>query len=386
MIAGAGRAARRTAVAGLLVAVLVTCTATPAAAHGRGGDTTNYESVITSRPAGGLRWRVLAHDLYLELENRSNQRVIVLGYQEEPYLRFEPGGAVYRNERSPAVYLNRSRDGEAPPDSADHEAPPRWRRVADDGTYRWHDHRIHWMGDRPPAAVRADPDRRAVVNPWQVDFLVGGDAGRLRGELRWHPSRPATPWIALTLVIAALGVVAGARSRRTSARWAGLARVPAALLGVALLGGIAHTVDDVTAAPGPRVDDLVAVGSTAGLAVIVVLCLRPAWRGDDRSFAFLAIAGAAVAWVQGVSHTSTFSAPLLVTGMPDEVTRALTALSLGAGIAALAAWAVRLLMPSTARRPPPPAPEAAARPRAGAGGRRRRRPTPTPPERRSPRR
>ena len=36
---------------------------------------------------------------------------------------------------------------------------PQWRRVSSSSTWRWHDHRTHWMERTPPPIVRAEPHR-----------------------------------------------------------------------------------------------------------------------------------------------------------------------------------------------------------------------------------
>ena len=54
--------------------------------------------------------------------------VVILGYSGEPYLRVGAAGA-FENVRSPAVYLNATRNGGIPPSSADPSAPPEWRRI-----------------------------------------------------------------------------------------------------------------------------------------------------------------------------------------------------------------------------------------------------------------
>src|SRR5205807_2783608 len=95
-----------------------------------------------SPPVTGLSARVLNRDEQLELANQSGRTVVVEGYDREPYLRFEPNGTVFENERSPATYLNRDRLGlEQIPADATPGARPVWRKVATGGRYRWFDHR-----------------------------------------------------------------------------------------------------------------------------------------------------------------------------------------------------------------------------------------------------
>ena len=81
--------------------------------------------------------------------------VMVMGYQDEPYLRFRADGVVLENQRSPTTYLNQSRYGTTAPSGADPALPPDWLPVGQNGRYAWHDHRAHWMSQEPPAAGTA---------------------------------------------------------------------------------------------------------------------------------------------------------------------------------------------------------------------------------------
>ena len=144
----------------------------------------------------GLELGVLDGDDRLLLRNETGREVIVLGYDEEPYLRFVDG-AVYRNVRSPAVYLNADRYalGEVPA-SADPDAAPVWRRVAEGHSYEWHDHRIQWMSTIAPDEVRADPDSPRHVFDWAVPITVAGEPVTIAGSLDYAPvEEEPTAWV-----------------------------------------------------------------------------------------------------------------------------------------------------------------------------------------------
>jgi len=190
-----------------LVAALAAVLAAPAAAHNGGGAAQGYLSTIrTVHPLiPGLFALVMQGDDRLWLSNGSGKDVTVLGYAGEPYLRFERK-RVYRNAASPATYLNEDRFGTQPvPASATPTAAPRWVLVADDGTYEWHDHRIHWMGATPPPAVRKDPHVAHHVFDWRVPLRVEGRAAALLGTLDYSPPpRGAGAFPVLTALVVAL--------------------------------------------------------------------------------------------------------------------------------------------------------------------------------------
>ena len=74
----------------LLTLLAVGVLATPALAHGRGSDASNFLSTITDAPdVEGLEVTIVNSDEYLQLVNDTGEVVIVPGYSGEPYLRFE---------------------------------------------------------------------------------------------------------------------------------------------------------------------------------------------------------------------------------------------------------------------------------------------------------
>lgn len=209
------RLRRTSGAAGMILCAFVI--AQSASAHQLGP---NYETLVTSvaPKVSGLTAQVVPGEGQLRLTNRSRMRVIVSGYDDEPYLRFDVGGRVYVNERSPAHYLNQDVYARSKvPKIADPAALPIWKSVADDGTYAWHDHRIHWMSPRPPDSVKA-AKRRTKIFDWRVPIAVNGRSGRIAGSLYWLPESTASP-LASILVFAICAIVvltcAGVWLRRT---------------------------------------------------------------------------------------------------------------------------------------------------------------------------
>jgi len=222
----------RTVVATTLLLAVLIVSAPPAAADAAGP--TDYRTDIVSvRPSTpSIELSMIGGDSFMRLVQLEPVEVLVLGYRGEPYLRFDPDGNVVENRRSPSTWLNQDRFGtdESLPSFVDHEAPPDWRRVADDGSYAWHDHRSHWMNpSRPPGAEPGDQVLEATV-PIEVAGLpvTVTVASFLLEDPPWWPA-------ALGVVVALAGGIPAVRSGRLSL----VAVVVAAATAALVLGIIA---------------------------------------------------------------------------------------------------------------------------------------------------
>jgi hypothetical protein len=314
---------------------------------------TDYRSTVDAiEPAAdGVDAEVVGGDAFLELTVAPGHEVVVTGYQGEPYLVFRPDGTVERNRRSPATYVNESRDAgaEAPP-AADPEAAPDWETVAGAGRYAWHDHRIHWMGaDRPDGAEPGEWTR-----PWVVEIDVDGTPTRITGTLALADGVSPLPWLALGLAAAAAVTVAGRRRPR-------LAAAVATLAAAALATGLGWA-QRAEAPPGSGVSPLLvavpAVGIVAGALALTLVALR-AGRGSDgrgRGLAgrrvgdALALAGAAAVVGWALLRASVLWKPVLPTVLDAGLDRAGTAVAAGLAVAAagLVLWGSGLPAPSAA--------------------------------------
>ena len=194
----------------ILVAAIAALALCPAALAHEGGPKGFTSAVTRVSPATpGLRATILQGDDRIGLRNTSGQTILVFGYTREPYLRFTPH-AVYRNERSPATYLNGVRFGNVDmPDKANAKAAPEWKQVADGPYYEWHDHRIHWMNPILPPQVRSAKDEPHHIFDWSVPISVSGERGSLQGTLDYAPP-PSSHFNALLVVPLAAIVLAGA--------------------------------------------------------------------------------------------------------------------------------------------------------------------------------
>lgn len=288
---------------------------------------TDFRSTVNAvEPAvDGVDARVVGGDAFLELQVDEGHEVTVQGYGDEPYLRFLPDGTVERNLHSEATYLNDDRQGAVDlPAEADNEADPQWETVADDGTYAWHDHRIHWMGtSTPPGTAPGD-----IVQQWTVALTVDGAPVEVRGELVMAEAISPLPWFALALAGAVLVAVVGRRRPTVAAAVA----VLVAAAGALVVGWGQYSVAPAGSGGNPL---LVAVPLAGLVAAAAGVALRNRTIGPT---ATLAAAAAVIGW--GVLRASVLWMPVLPTDLPYALDRAVTALALGASVAAagLVVW------------------------------------------------
>ena len=170
----------------LAVTALSALALAPATAAAHQGNP-NYRSTILSvtPKVPGVSLEVVNYDDSFELTNRSEQTIVMEGYDGEAYLRFKPDGTVEVNENSEAGYINDERDGSgAVPPNATRDAAPDWKLVDKTGRYVWHDHRIHYMGKGLPPSIK-DQSKKQKVYDWEVPFRIGTQPAMVKGELTW---------------------------------------------------------------------------------------------------------------------------------------------------------------------------------------------------------
>ena len=315
----------------------------PAGAHGiEGVEATNYRTRITSvePEMETLTVRVVEVGSRLELVNRTGERVIVRGYQEEPYLRIDAEGGVFVNERSPATYLNADREGSLqPPPDADPSAEPEWERIDEGVVARWHDHRAHWMGTRDPPPVRDAPGETHVVIPeWEITLDVDGEEVVVTGDLTWIPGPSGAPWLALAAGLA-LAVAGAAFHRRAQV-------LLAITVGVLVIADMVHVGGEAASGAGGFAAGLGAVlsGSYFSLAAWAAggLAIRMLLRGSaDGAFA-AGLAGAIIALFGGVADGADLTRSQVPFGLGDVAARGLVSLSLGLGFGLVIAAVIRL--------------------------------------------
>lgn len=331
---------------GLAVAAVLV-SAQPAAAHTVPGvQPSNYRTTVdaTTPTVRGLSVRSIDLGNNLELQNGTGTDVEVLGYQGEPYLRVGPRG-IFENVRSPATYLNKTRNGKTPvPASADPGVAPEWHMIGSGTTVRWHDHRAHWMGTADPPEVTRAPDQRHVIDHWSLQLRSGTQDITVSGDLLWVPGPSPWGWVLGALVVA-LFVLALSRTRVW--RW-----TLAAALGVVLVSETAHVVGNWNATTASFATKIGAsVYSIGGIALAVVALVWLVIRPPSDAIPAVLFAGLVIAVAGGLADLTTLTRSQLPTEVPATIARleVALALGLGAGLAASAAFRLRPPAPSPSR-------------------------------------
>ena len=336
----------RRAIALLLsVLTVVATSAGPAAAHGRGSESTNFSSRVVDAPdLPGVTWEVYGGDQYLAVTNTSDTEIVVTGYSDEPYLRVGPDG-VFHNLASEAAYRNAERYGEVTniPENVGPQVAPRWKKVSGKPTYAWYDHRIHWMKPRSLPVV-VDTREEALINSWVVPFGGGGQDYEVTGELRWVPPPSPLPWLAIALLLtlpALLGLLALRRDGRLdgetpeladgpeSPRWVRTLVRPAAfvLLAVSLLN-VTHLIDDLAAVPLPLPERLISAVQTALFIALGAFGAVVSLRGRDGAFTALGVGSGGIFIGQGLLYMDALRTTTSATVFPDPLARLVVSLSL----------------------------------------------------------
>ena len=312
-----------------------------AAAHGGPTDeetSSNYRTTVTliEPDVEGVSARVIDAGSRLELTNRTDARVIVHGYQGEPYLRIGPDG-VFENRRSAATYLNTTRDGAADiPDLVDPQAAPEWRQVSTGTTARWHDHRAHWMSPLPPPAVRADGTREFVIfDPWVVPLRVGEVTAELRGDLTWVPPPSSRRWWTVTTALFASALFVMVRVRSPWVRASALAIAAGADL-VATIGFVSPSVESVFFRSSQ-------VLYPALLALAAARVAMRALRKNPGPHLAAGLAAVLALGMSGASRLDAFSRSQIATALPGTLDRMLTATIMAIGAALLVDFVMGLL-------------------------------------------
>jgi hypothetical protein len=328
-----------------VMCVLMICSAGPASAHSAAGSpSSNYVTTLDGvRPAtNAFKVAVIESGSRLEVTWLSGPPLIVEGYENDPYLRIGPAG-VEQNSQSPAVYINRTRQGtDSPPESINPDGPAVWVKVSSTPIARFHDHRIHYMGSVPPPKVSDDPSTRQLVQPFEIKVHPGTlDAVPvlITGRVEWVPGPSAGRYFAiaavLALVLAGVALWAGIRlDRRPIARTLTMVAAFALMtVDIVHLVGIAGGVQG-----GSLFARLVSIGYAsiaAWLMTMIALVLLVRKRED--ALYLITFAAGLITLVGGVADIGILSKSSVVFLWAAPIARAVVASTLGLGIGVVAA-------------------------------------------------
>ena len=289
---------------------------------------TDYRSEITqvstvdgSPTPSGFNISIEGHDSFLLLVVEPGVTAEVPGYEGEPYLKFDADGSVFENRLSFSTIYNRDRYGSVErPDDIDNLAEPEWILVDDDGSYAWHDHRIHYMNTRPP--IGAEPGD--VIIEMAVPIRVNGVPVEIDVTSTLLESNSPVAMIIVSALIALGGGLALLRRTPTF-----LASIAVASALTALAAGSAWFLS-VPGDTDPSLNWLLLPTTAliaAGLSIVAA----------QRSNLFLACGGAVIAALQLAiwlpDRLGSYEAALLPTTLPQWLDRGMTATLVGATIA-----------------------------------------------------
>lgn len=242
--------------------------AVPSIAHADAAGPTDYTTeIVAVTPSSALdaiTVAVVGGDAFLEATVEPDHELIVLGYRpdEEPYLRIAADGTVEQNRKSFATYYNQDRYGtDDIPDHVDTTAPPEWEQIGDGGTWAWHDHRAHWMGEQP--LIGLDPGDSLPSE--RIPMILDGEPVTVEVVTTYQPAPSAVPSLIGALIGLQIGIV-GVWLGRASTVFAAIV-----LAVMALVAGLAQFWS-LPASTGPLVVWwlMPAIALAAALAVIAI--------------------------------------------------------------------------------------------------------------------
>jgi hypothetical protein len=285
---------------------------------------TDYETVVVGiEPATPtIAVEMIGGDSFVQLTVQRGIEAVVLGYSDEPYLRFRTDGTVEENRLSPAVAQNKDRYGEASSATGDPNATPEWVVVGNNGTYAWHDHRAHWMSSDPPPGF----ERGQRIQDGVIPLVVDGVTVRISVTTTWQEAPSRVPLVAGAIVAGFL--VMTVLSMRARLAWVLVA-------GAAAAGAIGWVqVNSVPESTGPSIIWWL-LPAVAGVSAVIAV---PLGR-SVASYSLVLLGGIELAlWV--FMRRDGLTRSLLPTDAPFWLDRAVTT---GAAVAAAAGVATAVV-------------------------------------------
>ncbi|HEX7083366.1 MAG TPA: hypothetical protein VF186_04565 [Gaiellaceae bacterium] len=292
-------------IAPLVVACALAAPAS-ASAHARNATVALDYRVELDRPAPGVSVAVLDGDRDLRVRVRGGT-LVLRGDLDEPMVRIGPRGAWANRASTTAVAERLVSPGHG------------WRRLSHRPELVWHEHRLS-----PPPYADSPTGRVArFVIPGELDgrkVTLSGSFVRVRRPSPW-------PWLAAAAAAAA--AVAGLLLLRPRLRQTAAVLLGAGAGAAALAAFVSFTTADATTGRVAWGQIAVAALFAAGLAAAFVRL-----RGARRSHLAGVVGAGAAALTLG--SLGVFRHGVVVSSLPAPGARALCALALVAGVAALA--------------------------------------------------
>ena len=262
----------------------------------------NTQSVVESvEPASDVvRFDVVGSDAFMRVRVSKGHTAEIAGYEGEPFVKIDRLGAVWVNDRSNTLAVSATRygsatSGETSAGSTKQEV--KWTRVRGDGTYLWHDHRVHWMSPTTPPTVNAS----GLVQKWILKVTVDDVPTTVTGSL-YLRSTPGSWWWAIAVIAFVAALFA---SRRVGSLLLAASGAAATLIGALAFWGMPEG-----ARPSPTLLAL-------GLAALVIVTVGRIFRRQDEIVDALA-ASSAIALLVLVVLARDFVAQRFVPGIGDE--------------------------------------------------------------------
>jgi len=276
-----------------------------AAAHGRGPTVAIDDRLVISHGVPGITVRILDGDRSLHVAVAPGHDVVILGYLDEPMLRFADG-IVTANRSSPTATADRVA-----------KAGSGWVQVARGREYAWHDHRL------APPPDGAD----GAAGLFTVPVTIDGRRAAIAGTF-WRVSRPGLlPWLLGALAATGGVFVLAMRAPRARAR---LALALAVIAAAAALTAIAAFA--LRDAPTGDVQWFQLAGGAIVAAAAAAVLVRT--RGTRQTAAAGVIGALAAAAM--LSALPVFRHGVVISALPATAARVVCAAALVAGASAAA--------------------------------------------------
>ncbi len=194
----------------------------------------NTESVVESmtpvNPA--VKVDIVGGDAFVRVRVERGHTLRMNGYYDEEFLRIDADGIVSVNESAETFRISQDRYGTdvSTNGKVAEQGEAEWVVSSRNGTYLWHDHRVHWMGSGAPQTINDD----GLVQQWAIAMTIDGASTVVSGNLYLRDA-PGSWWWLLAIPALVVGFVL---SRNQVLRVAVVAASVCAINGIVLFWGL----------------------------------------------------------------------------------------------------------------------------------------------------